>query len=173
MNKPDSPELFTKAEGLFKRAKDASGNALRTARDAGKRVWERATEAPDEDKRRKKILTLLGLGIAAVIAVLFIVSRLGGDNNIETARASDAQAVSVVAVQMQTFETEVSLNGEARPVRDIQVSAPATGVRTCRARHDPSSAGACSVPSGAPSAASAGAASPPAGSACSSERSYS
>ena len=45
MNKPDSPELFTKAEGLFKRAKDASGNALRTARDAGKRVWERATEA--------------------------------------------------------------------------------------------------------------------------------
>lgn len=129
MNKPDSPELFTKAEGLFKRAKDASGNALRTARDAGKRVWERATDAPDKDKRRKKILTMLGLGIAAVIAVLFIASRLGGDNNIEAARTSDAQAVSVVPVQTQTFETEILLNGEARPVRDIQVAAPATGVR--------------------------------------------
>ena len=129
MNKPDSPEDFTKADGFLKRAKDAGGNALRTARDAGKRVWERATDAPDEEKRRKKILTLLGLGIAAVIAVLFIASRMGGDNNIEAARTSDAQAVSVVAVQTQTFETEISLNGEARPVRDIQVSAPATGVR--------------------------------------------
>lgn len=129
MNKPDSPELFSKAEGLFKRAKDASGKALQTARDAGKRAWERATDAPDEDKRRKKILTMLGLSIAAVIAVLFIVSRLGGDNNIEAAPTSDAQAVSVVPVQMRTFETEVSLNGEARPVRDVQVTAQASGVR--------------------------------------------
>jgi len=129
MNKPDSPELFNKAEGLFKRAKDASGKVLRGARDAGKRAWERATDAPDEDKRRKKILTMLGLSIAAVIAVLFITSRLGGDNNIEAAPTSDAQAVSVVPVAMQTFETEVSLNGEARPVRDVQVTAQASGVR--------------------------------------------
>lgn len=129
MNKPDSAEDFIKADGFFKRAKDAGGRALRTARDAGKRAWERATDAPDEDKRRKKILTMLGLGIAAVIAVLFTVSRIGGDNNIEAARTSDAQAVSVVAVQTQTFETEISLNGEARPVRDVQVTAQATGVR--------------------------------------------
>ncbi|MEZ5955851.1 MAG: efflux RND transporter periplasmic adaptor subunit [Hyphomonadaceae bacterium] len=126
MNKP---ELFNKAEGLFNRAKDASGTALRTASDAGKRMWERATDSPDEDKRRKKILAMLGLGIAAVIAVLFIVSRLGGDNNIVAAHTSDAQAVSVVPVQLRTFATEVSLSGEARPVRDIQVAAPATGVR--------------------------------------------
>jgi HlyD family secretion protein len=128
MNKHDLPEL-ERPEGLFKRAKQASTKAFRTARDAGKRAWDRATEAPDEDKRRKKILTMLGLGIAAVIIVLAVLSRIGGDNNIETRRSSDAQAVSVVPVQMSTFETEVSLNGEARPVRDIQVSAPATGVR--------------------------------------------
>lgn len=129
MNKPERPELFSRAEGLFKRAKDASGKALVTARDAGKRVWTRATDAPDDNKRRTKILWLTGGGIAAIIAVLFVLSRLGGDNNIEAKQTSDAQAVSVVQVQTRTFETEVSLNGEARPVRDIQVAAPATGVR--------------------------------------------
>jgi HlyD family secretion protein len=129
MNKPERPELFTRAEGLFKRAKDASGKALRTARDAGSRIWDRAIDAPDENKRRTKILWLTGGGIAALIAVLFVLSRLGGDNNIEVAQTSDAQAVSVIEVQTRAFETEISLNGEARPVRDIQVAAPATGVR--------------------------------------------
>lgn len=129
MNKPDNPELFTKAEGLFKRAKDASGKALRGARDAGKRAWDRATDAPDEEKRRKKILWLTGGAIAALIAVLFIVSRIGGDNNIVTPETPAGQAVSVIQVASRSFETEVSLNGEARPVRDIQVAAPATGVR--------------------------------------------
>ncbi len=128
MNKPEDQEDFTKAEGFFKRAKDASGKALRTARDAGKRAWDRATDAPDENKRRTKILWLTGGGIAALIAVLFVLSRLGGDDNIE-APAPTAQAVSVIQVQARAFETEVSLNGEARPVRDIQVAAPATGVR--------------------------------------------
>lgn len=128
MNKPERPELFTRAEGLFKRAKDASGKALQTARDAGKRAWDRATDAPDENKRRTKILWLTGGGIAALIAVLFVLSRLGGDDNIQ-APAPTAQAVSVIQVQTRAFETEVSLNGEARPVRDIQVAAPATGVR--------------------------------------------
>lgn len=128
MNKPERPELFTRAEGLLKQAKDASGKALRTARDAGKRAWDRATDAPDENKRRTKILWLTGGGIAAVIAVLFVLSRLGGDDRIQV-QAPSAQAVSVVQVQTRAFETEVSLNGEARPVRDIQVAAPATGVR--------------------------------------------
>lgn len=128
MNKPESPEPFTKAEGLFKRARDASGNALRTARDAGKRAWERATDAPDADKRRKKILTLLGLGIAGIIITLAVLSRIGGDGHIQAPPAT-AQAVSVVPVEVRTFETEVSLNGEARPVRDVQVTAQASGVR--------------------------------------------
>ena len=128
MNKPERPELFSRAEGLFKRAKDASGKALHGMRDASERVWKHATDAPDESKRRKKILFLLSGGILALIAVMFVLSRLGGDGAIE-APASTAQAVSVVDVDLRTFETEVSLNGEARPVRDIQVAAPATGVR--------------------------------------------
>ena len=127
MNKPDLPQL-ERPESLFKRARDAGGHAFRTARDAGRRVWERATDAPDPGKRRTKLLWLTGGAIAAVIAVLFFVSRIGGDDNIE-APPSTAQAVSVIPVATHTFETEVSLNGEARPVRDIQVAAPATGVR--------------------------------------------
>ena len=118
MNKPERSELFTKAEGLFKQAKDASGNALKTAHDAGKRMWDRATDAPDENKRRQKILWLTGGGVAAVIAVLFVLSRIGGDDNIEAA-APSAQAVSAIQVETRSFEMEVSLNGEARPVRDI------------------------------------------------------
>ncbi|ANP45631.1 efflux RND transporter periplasmic adaptor subunit [Candidatus Viadribacter manganicus] len=128
MNKPERPEPFKEAPGFLKRAKDASGRALQSARDAGKRVWDRATDAPDQNKRRNKILMLTGGAIAAVIAVLFIVSRIGGDNNIQTQPAT-AQAVSVISVQARTFQTQVSLNGEARPVRDIQVTAQASGVR--------------------------------------------
>ncbi|MBL8546374.1 MAG: efflux RND transporter periplasmic adaptor subunit [Hyphomonadaceae bacterium] len=129
MNKPESPEPFNEAPGFFKRAKDASGKALRSARDAGKRAWERATDAPDENKRRQKILWLTGGAIAALIAILFTISRIGGDNNIVAPEVPPGQAVSVIEVTARTFETDVSLNGEARPVRDIQVAAPATGVR--------------------------------------------
>ena len=95
MNKPDLPQL-ERPESLFKRARDAGGHAFRTARDAGRRVWERATDAPDPGKRRTKILWLTGGAIAAVIAVLFFVSRIGGDDNIE-APPSTAQAVSVIS----------------------------------------------------------------------------
>lgn len=128
MNKPERPEIFARAEGLLKRAKEAGGNALRSARDVGERAWQAATDAPDEKKRRTKVLLLTGGAIAALIAVLFVLSRLGGDQHIQ-APAATAQAVSVVPVALRTFETDVSLNGEARPVRDIQVAAPATGVR--------------------------------------------
>ena len=44
MNKPDPPELYARAEGFFKRAKDAGGRALISARGAGERAWSRATE---------------------------------------------------------------------------------------------------------------------------------
>lgn len=129
MNKPEDPQPFNEAPGFFKRAKDASDKALRGARDAGERVWKGATDAPDQNKRRTKILWLMGGGIAAVIAVLFFVSRIGGDNNIVAPVTPAGQAVSVIPVETRSFETEVSLNGEARPVRDVQVTAQATGVR--------------------------------------------
>lgn len=128
MNKPDKPEIFARAQGLLKRAADAGGSAFRSARDAGQKAWESATDAPDEKARRNKILLMLGGGILAAIVVMAVLSRLGGDGAAHV-EVSSAQAVSVINVQQQTFQSAVSLNGEARPIRDIQVAAPATGVR--------------------------------------------
>jgi HlyD family secretion protein len=128
MNKPDSPEEFTRAEGLFKRAADAGGRALRGAKDASGDAWRKATGDPDDPSHRRRVLMMLGGGILAVIVVMFVLSRLGGDGAVHTP-VSTAQAVSVITTQTRSFQPTISLNGEARPVRDIQVTAPATGVR--------------------------------------------
>jgi RND family efflux transporter MFP subunit len=124
MNKPDDPENFTRGEGLFKRVADA----MRGAKSAGEGAWRKATGDPEDPNHRRKVLTLLGGAILAVIVVLFVLSRLGDDGAVHTP-VSTAQAVSVITAQTRSFEPTISLNGEARPVRDIQVSAPATGVR--------------------------------------------
>jgi HlyD family secretion protein len=128
MNKPDRPEMFARAEGLFKSAADAGGKALRTAKGAGENAWRRATGDPEDPNHRRRVLLMLGAGIFAVIAVMFVLSRLGGDGAVHTP-VSTAQAVSVITTAERPFHSTISLNGEARPVRDIQVSAPATGVR--------------------------------------------
>jgi RND family efflux transporter MFP subunit len=128
MNKPVPPEKFNEAKSLFERTAEGGGNAFRKARDAGENAWKRVTNAPTEEGRRRRVLMLLGAGIFAVIAVLFVMSRLGGDGAVHTEVAS-AQAVSAITVETQSFNPVISLNGEARPVRDIQVAAPATGVR--------------------------------------------
>ncbi|MBC7770701.1 MAG: efflux RND transporter periplasmic adaptor subunit [Phycisphaerales bacterium] len=117
MNKPERPELFNKAQGLFKRAAER-----------GENVWNKATAAETEEGRRRKVLIILGVSIVAIVVVLFVLSRLGGDGAVRTEVAT-SQAVSVITVGAQSFSPVISLNGEARPVRDIQVSAPATGVR--------------------------------------------
>ncbi|MGE0597523.1 MAG: efflux RND transporter periplasmic adaptor subunit [Hyphomonadaceae bacterium] len=124
MNRPERPQFFTKAEGLFKRVADAGGNALRNARSAG----ETAFEGGDDPAKRRKVLLMLGGGIVAVIAILALLSRLGGDGATHTA-VDTRQAVSVIQLEARTFQPIVALNGEARPQRDIQVTAPATGVR--------------------------------------------
>lgn len=128
MNQPQRPEIFAQAQGFFKRAADAGGRALKGARDAGQSAWDKANEGVDEEGRRRRIVMLTGGAIAAIIAVLFVVSRLGGDGAVHTP-VETAQAVSVITTASHTFEPTISLNGEARPVRDIQVAAPATGVR--------------------------------------------
>jgi HlyD family secretion protein len=128
MNKPERPEIFNKAGDLLKRAADAGGSALKSVGDASEAAWNRATDAPDEAGKRRKTLIILGGGIAAIIAVLFVVSRLGGDGAVHTP-VSTAQAVSVITVAPRGVTPTISLNGEARPVRDIQVSAPTSGVR--------------------------------------------
>lgn len=128
MNKPERPEMFAQAEGLFKRAADAGGKAYRSARDAGQRAWDKSTEGLDEEARRRRVLMLLGGAIVAAIIVMSVLSRLGGDAAVRT-ETPTAMAVSVITASTSSLQPTVSLNGEARPVRDIQVSAPATGVR--------------------------------------------
>ncbi len=128
MNKPEPQEPFAKAESLFKRAAEGGGNAFRKARDAGQDAWRRATDAPTEEGRRRRTLMIMGGGILAIIAVLFVMSRMGGDGAAPTEVVS-AQAVSAITVEAQSFSPVIALNGEARPVRDIQVAAPASGVR--------------------------------------------
>ncbi len=128
MNKPERPEIFGKAQGLFKRAADAGGNALRGARDAGQRAWDKATEGEDEQAKRRRVLFMLGGGIVAAIIIMSVLSRMGGDGAIEAAPPT-AMAVSAITAEMQPLQSTISLNGEARPIRDIQVAAPATGVR--------------------------------------------
>ncbi len=128
MNKPERPEIFARAQGLLKHAADAGGRVFGRAKDASGSMWRRATGDPEDPNHRRKVLLLLGGGIVAVIAVLFVLSRLGGDGAVRT-EVSSAQAVTVITVQTQPIQATISLNGEARPVRDIQVAAPATGVR--------------------------------------------
>lgn len=128
MNKPEPQEPFDKAEGFFKRTAEGGGAAFRKARDAGQNAWNRVTAAPTEEGRRRRVLMIMGAGILAFIAVLFVLSRMGGDGAVHTEVAS-AQAVSAITVETQSFNAVISLSGEARPVRDIQVAAPATGVR--------------------------------------------
>jgi len=128
MNKPDRPEIFTKAKGLVDRAAGVGGRAFRGVRTAGENAWNKATASDTEEGHRRKVLMLLGGGVAALIAVLFVLSRLGGDDAVHTP-VSTVQAVSVITVGTQSFSPRISLNGEARPVRDIQVTAPASGVR--------------------------------------------
>ncbi len=129
MNKPVRPEIFSKAQGLLKRAADAGGNALRGARDAGQRAWDKTTEGEDEQAKRRRVLFMLGGGIVALILIMSVLSRVGGDGAIEAADPPAGMAVTAITAQMQPLQSTISLNGEARPIRDIQVAAPATGVR--------------------------------------------
>jgi RND family efflux transporter MFP subunit len=128
MNKPERPEIFNRAGGFFKRGLDVGGDAFRRARDTGKRAWDKATDAPTEEGRRRRVLMIFGAGIVGIIIVMAVLSRMGGETAVHT-EVSTAQAVSVITVSTQNFTPAISLNGEARPVRDIQVTAPASGVR--------------------------------------------
>jgi HlyD family secretion protein len=123
MNKPDKPEIFTRAHGLFKRAADAGGKAFQDARDA-------VMHADDADakRRRRRILIFSGLGLIAAIAIIATISRLGGDPSVGT-EVPPGQAVTVITTATSSFQPTIAINGEARPIRDIQVTAPATGVR--------------------------------------------
>lgn len=126
--KHENPEVFQRARALFKVAARIGKDAVDSSRETTDRIWNRLTEGPDEATRRRKVLTLFGGGLLALVVFLAVASRLGGDGAVHTPVAT-AQAVSVFTVAAQPFQPTISLAGEARPVRDIQVAAPASGVR--------------------------------------------
>ncbi len=127
MNKPERPEIFSRAQGLLKRVGDAGGQALRNARIVGERAWKGEGEE-DEVRRSRRVVMLTGAGILAGIIVIAILTRLGGDGA-EHIAVDTRQAVTAVQIEPRLFSPTVALNGEARPTRDIQVTAPASGVR--------------------------------------------
>lgn len=108
------PEFFDKAQNLWKRAGDAG---------------EGASEEAQSARRRLRLILLSVAVLIAVIVAVAILSRIGSDENVRHPAVDTAQAVSVTAVTMHPFHPKVTLNGEARPQRDLQVAAPATGVR--------------------------------------------
>src|SRR5688572_32890061 len=107
MDKPERPGDIAESRSLI----DRGGSAFRGARDAASRAWEKATASPTEEGHRRKVLFVFAAGIVAVIAALFVLSRLGGEETAHTP-ISTAQAVSVVTVQTNTIAPRVALNGE-------------------------------------------------------------
>lgn len=118
MTKPERHELFDRAQGLLKRAADAVGGGQAANDDTS------ASAA-----RRLRLILLTVAAIVVAIIVVAVASRIGSDENANTGPVDTSQAVAVVTVSMQPFHPKIALNGEARPQRDIQVAAPATGVR--------------------------------------------
>ncbi|HJS81144.1 MAG TPA: biotin/lipoyl-binding protein, partial [Vitreimonas sp.] len=126
MNKPERPELFTRAQTLLKQVGETSGRALRNARTVGERAWKGEGE-PDEVRRSRRIVMLTGAGILAAIIAIAILTRIGGGDR--PVDVDTRQAVTVVQIQPRQFSPTITVTGEARPTRDIQVTAAATGVR--------------------------------------------
>ncbi|HYD72535.1 MAG TPA: efflux RND transporter periplasmic adaptor subunit, partial [Candidatus Binatia bacterium] len=127
MNKPEPPELFNRAQILLKRVGDAGGKAFRKARDVSVNTWKAEGE-PDDVRRRRRIVMLTGAGVVAAILLIAVLTRIGG-GGAERVNVDTRQAVSVVQIDQRLFSPSITLNGEARPTRDLQVTAPASGVR--------------------------------------------
>jgi HlyD family secretion protein len=111
------PELFIGAQNLWRRV-GAAGEA----------AWRRAIAAPTDNARRRKIVMIAGGLFIGLLAGIAVVSHLGGEQEIRT-EVDTRQAVTVVVVEPHVFKPVIEISGQARPQRDLQVTAPASGVR--------------------------------------------
>ncbi len=112
------PDPLANLQSLLKRGREISVNAVRAA-----------TDAPDAAGKRRKVVILIGGAIFAAAVVIYAATHLLGGDPSERIAIDPTQLVSAIPVSTQEFKQVVVLTGEARPVRDIQVYAPATGVR--------------------------------------------
>ncbi|MBL8551985.1 MAG: efflux RND transporter periplasmic adaptor subunit [Hyphomonadaceae bacterium] len=86
-------------------------------------------EADGTEKPPRKRLTLYIVGgVVAAAGAIYALTHLGHAPT-ERAPIDQMQAVTIARVAERTFTPKVSLSGEARPVRDIHVVAPTSGVR--------------------------------------------
>lgn len=85
-------------------------------------------DAPPDQKKNRRIVYLTFAGIAAGALGIYVLTHLPtGAPQLE--QPDPRQAVSVFTVASRNFEPRIALSGEARPVRDIHVVAPTSGVR--------------------------------------------
>ncbi len=112
------PDLFSSAQNLFKRVNQSLFKENPDATDA-----DAASKA-----RQRRIVMLFGGGIVAAGIGVYALSHSGGGED-KAAKVDRTQAVTAVMLEDRTFNPRVALQGEARPRRDFQVYAPASGVR--------------------------------------------
>jgi RND family efflux transporter MFP subunit len=84
--------------------------------------------AGDDKAQGRRHLMMAAGGFAVVAAVVYAFSHSGGDK-IDKAPIDRSQAVTAAVLALQPFERTLTFSGEARPVNDVHVYAPAAGVR--------------------------------------------
>jgi HlyD family secretion protein len=112
------PELFIRAQNLFKVAHARSAKAIQDA-----------LEAPDAAGKRRKVAIMIGGGIFLFAAVIFIITHFITAPRATGEQVEQIQSVTAVRVAEHAFNSKISLTGEARPKRDIHVFSPTSGVR--------------------------------------------
>lgn len=122
------PEFLIRARTLWQRVGEFSAEQWRRGRDAGRALWRKVTDAPDEKGRSRRIVMLAGGAILVGILAIYALTHIGAGqaNRVDV---DTRQAVTAIAIQPHEFSPTISLNGQARPERDIHVTAPASGVR--------------------------------------------
>jgi HlyD family secretion protein len=112
------PELFIRAQRLFKVAQERSSKAIHDALDA-----------PDAAGKRRKVVLLIGGGVLGLAVIIFIITHFITAPRQVGEPVEQIQSVTAVQVEPHEFNPVIALTGEARPQRDIHVFAPASGVR--------------------------------------------
>ncbi|MET0181947.1 MAG: efflux RND transporter periplasmic adaptor subunit [Caulobacterales bacterium] len=110
------PDIFSSAQSLFKRVNDKFFS------DDG------VTGEELQARKRRRVVILIGGGIAIAALGIFLLTHFGGGDDVGEP-VDRTQAVTAVTVEEKPFERRITLQGEARPLRDYQVFAPASGVR--------------------------------------------
>lgn len=110
------PELFVRAQRFFKLGK---------APDA----VEEALDPEAVKARRRRLVMIAGAVLVGLMAVIYVLTHFVGRSPAPVASVNATQAVTAITVGAQEFNPRITLTGEARPVRDIHVFAPASGVR--------------------------------------------